>query len=1091
MSVPEDADSDHSARDDGLPPVDPDFAEQDDFAPLDNIVPTRGFHTVPMVGLGGSAGSIPALVEFFKAMPPDSGMAFVVVLHLSPSHESTLTEVLARATSMRVVQAEDEHKVVPDRVYVIPPGKYLVTVNGHLRLSDLVHERGKRVAVDLFFRSLADTHGPHAFAVILSGADADGALGIKRIKERGGLTIAQDPEQASHQGMPRSAIETGMIDWVMEVGRIPARLIEYRAAAQRLKLPPEDGPQPQMAPRPEPEKDEEALRDVLAYLRIRTGRDFSYYKRATILRRIARRMQVNGIDELPAYLELLRMHPGEAGALLQDLLISVTNFFRDRDAFAELEQQLPALFEHKSQTDTVRVWVPACATGEEAYSIAILLLEHARRIDGNTPTLQVFASDLDDDAIQRARAGQYPDTIAADVSEDRLRRFFVRDQRGFRVRRELREMVLFATHDLLKDAPFSRMDLISCRNLLIYLNRDAQRRALDIFHFALKAGGRLFLGTSEAVDDGSPLFDVLSKKYRIFQRVAATRVGLPVPSGPSTVMRVSEAPDEALAPVVHGKSFVHDFANGFQDRLGATLDRSALAELHFRLVERLAPPSVIVDSNHEIVHLSEHVGEFLKFAGGQPSVDLLRVVHPALRVELRAALFRANEAKGPVESFDVPIDLDGREWLVDVRVAQAFEVAPGHLLVSFDKHEPQHAPGEKLRTSSSRETPVTIEPVVRHLERELEKVKLHLRDTVEQYEASTEELKASNEELQAMNEELRSATEELETSREELQSINEELTTVNQEMKGRVDELGHANSDLQNLMASTAIATVFLNRELAIKRYTPSAASIFNLIPGDVGRPLEHLKHRLDYPELMADAEQVLRTLAPVEREIAGTDRVYLVRIQPYRTLEDHIGGAVVTLIDVTERNRASEALRLSEERMRLVVESASEYAIFTTDMQRRVDSWNSGAQTMFGYAEKEILGQPADVLFTPEDRANGDAEEEMQTALREGRAQNERWHSRKDGSVFYGSGAVMLLRDANGVARGFVKIMRDLTESKRTQEALRDYMNELKRFNDAAVGRETRMIELKEEVNALLSRAGEAPRYVIHDEEDKEGGGP
>ncbi len=628
--------SDDGARDEGLPPVAPDFIEQDYPELIDNIIPTRGYQMTPMVGLGGSAGSIQALTEFFRVMPSDSGMIFVVILHLSPNHESALPDLLARATSMPVVHAKDGQRVDANHVYVIPPGKFLATTNGHLKLTDIEHEHGRRVAVDMFFRSLADTHGPNALAVILSGADGDGALGIKRIKERGGLTVAQDPDQAEYPGMPRSAIETGMIDWVLEVDQMPTRLIEYRDNGAKLRLPPEEGPTPMVPERPSVEEGEEALRDVLMFLRTRTGRDFSYYKRATILRRIARRMQVNAIEDLPSYLGFLRMHPGEAGALLQDLLISVTNFFRDRDAFAALESHIPELFRGKSQADSVRVWVPACATGEEAYSLAMLLLEHARDMEGNVPSLQVFACDLDDEAIQKARAGHYPETIAADVSEERLRRFFIKDHRGYRVRRELREMVLFATHDLLKDAPFSRMDLITCRNLLIYLNREAQERVFDIFHFALRPGGRLFLGASESVDDDSLMYAVLDKKHRIYAQRPTVRVGLPIPTGPGALLRAMEVQHHG-APVVHGKGFLRDVAVQFHDPAGAHLDRAALAELHFRLVERLGPPSVIVNAEHEIVHLSEQAGEFLKFVGGEPTTNLLRVVHPSLRVELRTA----------------------------------------------------------------------------------------------------------------------------------------------------------------------------------------------------------------------------------------------------------------------------------------------------------------------------------------------------------------------------------------------------------------------------------------------------------------------
>ena len=866
-----------------------------------------------MVALGGSAGSIVGLQEFFKAMPADSGMVFVVILHLSPDYDSIMADLLGRSTSMKVVQATHGQKVEANHIYVIPPGKYLATVGDRLVLTDFEAARGKRVAVDLFFRSLADTHGPHAAAIVLSGADGDGALGVKRIKERGGLTIAQDPTEAEHSSMPRASIETGMIDWILQVGQMPQRLLDYVKQGKALKLPPEEGPQPAQVLKHTPDQGEAALRDVLVYLRTRTGRDFSYYKRPTILRRIARRMQVNGVDTVPAYLIFLRTHPGEAGALLQDLLISVTNFFRDRESFAGLEKQIPEIFKNKSLNDPVRIWVPACATGEEAYSIAMLLLEHARALE-IAPPLQVFACDLDDQAIAQARAGLYPEVIGADVSDERLKKFFIKDHHGYRVRRELREMVLFAVHDLLKDAPFSRMDLVSCRNFLIYLNRDAQKRVFDTFHFALRPGGLLFLGSSETIGDGSSLFRVKDKKHRVYAHQPAARVGLPVPSGPNSLLRAIEAQERARSePVVHGRRFLQDPAVNFYGALATTPDRATLAEIHFKLLERLGPPSLIVNAEHNIVHMSEHAGRVLQFAGGEPTINLLRVIHPMLRTELRGALYRAAETAAPVHVFNVPADLGGLPREIDIRVSPASEVAVGYMLVAFEIHDRGK---ESKAAEAQAATPGAPEPLERPLEKELEKIKAHLRDTVEQYEASTEEMKASNEELQAMNEELRSATEELETSREELQSINEELTTVNSEMKSKVDELAHTNSDLQNLMASTRIATIFLDRSLAITRYTPSAVELFHLIPGDLGRPLAHLKHNLEYPELLDDAEQVLKSLVPVEREVRDDEHWFLARLQPYRTLEDHIAGVVLTLVNVTEAKVAGEELKARNEEL-------------------------------------------------------------------------------------------------------------------------------------------------------------------------------
>jgi two-component system, chemotaxis family, CheB/CheR fusion protein len=1136
----------------------PDQAEESNADDFDNIVPSFGYEQQVVVGLGGSAGSIPALQDFFRALPKDPGLAFVVVMHLSPEHESTLAEILQRVTPLKVVQVIGTLQIEPDHVYVIPPRFALRVNGGHLALVEQSLERGHHVAVDLFFRTLADTHGPHAAAVVLSGADGDGAIGIKRIKERGGLTVAQDPEEAQVGSMPRSAIATGMVDWVLPVADIPQRLLDYFRLESRLKLPPEDGPQPAQPARTVTAGEEASLRDVLMFLRTRTGRDFSYYKRATILRRIGRRMQVNGVADLQEYLDCLRTRPGEPGALLDDLLISVTNFFRDPDCFDALAKEIPALLAGKGPNDAVRVWVAACATGEEAYSVAMLLSEHARAMDA-PPAIQVFATDLDGDAVQSAREGVYPAAIEADVSEDRLKRFFVKEHRGYRVRRELREMVLFAMHDVLKDSPFSRLDLVTCRNLLIYLNRDAQQRVFETFHFALVPGGTLFLGSSESVEDVSTLFTVVDKKNRVYRQRPTPRAGLPVPTGPATLSLALQAQASRDGPVSAGAAFrPPSIANAPQPepRTGSW------SELHLRLLEMLAPPSVLVDAEYEIVHLSASAGRFLQFSGGEPTRNLLRSVNPDLRIELRAALYEAAQSGAAAEVADVPVDIAGQKALITIRVLPAKDMGAEMFLVVLNAIGPDQKNGSSLAARRIEE-----DAVARQLDRELERLNAHLRDTVEQYEASTEELKASNEELQAMNEELRSATEELETSREELQSINEELTTVNHELKNKVDELAHANSDMHNLMDATAIATVFLDRDLHITRYTPSAISLFNLIPGDVGRPLSDLKTQLHYPELGSDAARVLEKLVPIEREVGQSDGWYLARLLPYRTIEDRIAGVLLSFIDISERKeaeemrlwlsavvtassdaiisfsldgtilswnqgaerifglkaeeaigsplailapgdgakqsnliatiasaqaveshetvhrrkdgtelhvaitvspirddsgkvmagtamvrdisvakRAEEALRQSEERFRLVIENATEYAIFSMDLQRRVTVWNSGAQALLGYRSEEIVGTSADIVFTPEDRAAREPDREAETALAEGRASDERWHMRKDGSRFWASGAAMLMRNRNGEAVGFVKILRDQTAARESRQALERSQTELLR---------------------------------------------
>ncbi|MDF2440344.1 MAG: two-component system, chemotaxis family, CheB/CheR fusion protein [Abditibacteriota bacterium] len=995
--------------------------------------PSPDSHILPVVGLGGSAGSIAALQTFFSRLPADTGLAYVVVVHLAPQHESHLAEVLQPHTGMTVVQVNERVQIAADHVYIIPPRKHLEIVDGHLELSEPEHPRGKRVAVDLFLRTLAETHGHHAVGVILSGADGDGSIGIKRIKEYGGVTIAQDPDDAEHDSMPRNAIETGMIDWILPVEKMPAKLLEFRLNEDRIVLPSTKAP---------PRNDEEglhheaALREVLSFLHARTGHDFSCYKRATVLRRIARRLQVNSLQNIPDYVAFLRTHPGEAGALLQDLLISVTNFFRDGGAFHMLEEMLPQLFHNKKAGDTVRVWVAGCATGEEAYSIGMLLIEHSDRLQ-SPPSIQIFATDIDEQALLTAREGLYPAIIATDVSAKRLRRFFVQEQTCYRVRKELREKILFASHNLLNASPFSRLDLVSCRNLLIYFNREAQEKVFTIFHFALQPDGLLFLGAAEAGEEANTLFVALDKKHRLFARLSVSRQPLPLPT--TRAAMASPSPHLMIAPRLPEVPEVPELPNSRPLRPLAEPSPLSFGELHFQLLERFAPPSLLVNENYDIVHLSPNVGRFVRFTGGDVSINLLKVVHPDLRLELRTALFRAVQSGKSVDVERVLIEIDGESLPVTLRVQPLHDAGSrqNFILVVF---EPAQS------TSDVVQRPIN-DSMAQRLDEEIQYLKTHLRATIEQYDAATEELKASNEELQALNEELSSTTEELETSAEELQSVNEELTTVNHELKLNNEEVSRTNSDLQNLMAATDIATIFLDRELRIVRYTPRAQDLFQLLPADTGRPLSDLRHNLIYSQLAADLEQVRSQSLKIETEVATTvGSWYLMRILPYRTLEERVDGVVLTFVDITQRKGAQEQLRQSQERFRLLVESVDDYAIFVIDESRRITTWNSGVQRVLGYSEKEWIGQLSDIIFTPEDRATNQPEKEKQTALRDGRALDERWHVRQDSTRFFASGVLTTLYDSDGKQLGFAKILRDVTEQKHAEAALRSAHDEMER---------------------------------------------
>jgi two-component system, chemotaxis family, CheB/CheR fusion protein len=839
-----------------------------------------------IVAIGASAGGVQALQSFFGGIPQNTGAAFIVVVHLDPQHRSELSAVVAARTHMPVVQVEKTARLEANHVYVIPPDRRLQVIDHQLLATEFDEPRGQRLPIDFLFRSVAERLGD-GFAVILSGAGSDGSLGVRAVKEAGGIILVQDPNEADYGSMPRSAIETGVVDFVLPVRNLAKRLSDLIRIKESV-WPPEIG-----------NLDEDRLRRILAHLRVRTGHDFSKYKRSTVLRRIARRMQVNRTGDLDDYYDIIRDNQNEVDALLSDLLISVTTFFRDKDAFESLAKLLPTVFEDKGQGRPIRVWVAGCATGEEAFSIGMLLLEEAAQFDVRLQ-IQVFGTDLDVRALAAARDGRYPVAIEADVSEARLRRFFTREGDHYRVRQELRDIILFALHDLLKDPPFSHVDLVSCRNVLIYLDRELQEQVCSTFHYALNPGGYLFLGAAETAENPTGLFRSINRHARIYQSTLSPGAKpqlLPRLLGPIRIR-------EQMLPLAQGLS-----------------PTAALSEAiaHRRAIEQLGPPSILVDEAHRVLHLSDNAGRYLLPSGGPLSADVTELVCPELRFEIRSCLHRAFEQRRPSLSLPVRVLLNGATYPVQVQVKPLQEAGEWRRAVIL------FIEGDAVDQSISTEQQVTDESVHR-LKQELELTQQRLRTMREESDAANEELRTSNEELQSINEEYRSTSEELETSKEELQSINEELQTVNSELKSKLELISRSNSDLQNLLAATDFGTLFLDSGLNIKLFTDQVRGLFSITTSDEGRPITDFAHQLEYHQLVKDVRTVIANLTPLRREVRSRKgRWYDVRMRPYRTVDDKIDGVVITFVDVTER-------KLMEERLRSLVNKSGDQSQGSTE---------------------------------------------------------------------------------------------------------------------------------------------------------------
>ncbi|TNC99793.1 MAG: hypothetical protein FD121_19 [Gallionellaceae bacterium] len=888
-----------------------------------------------IVGIGASAGGLEAFEAFFRACPLDTGMAFVLVPHLDPDHHSLLTEILQRCTAMPVAQALDQTQVEPDHIYIIPPNREMTILNGVLQLALPDHARGQRLPIDGFLRSLADDQAEHAIGIILSGTASDGTLGLRAILGVGGVCMVQTPATAKYDGMPQSAIKAGYATHILPVGEMPAMLQEL--SRQRDRRP--------QAPRTQSAETLSGMKQIMLQIRNSTGHDFSLYKKSTIGRRIERRMAQHHIEDMAVYTRFLKQDPAEVHALFKDLLINVTNFFRDAEAFVVLKQDiLPALLAGKPEDNVFRVWVAGCASGEEAYSIAILLRELMDEAHKDFK-VQIYATDLDADAINSARSGRYPVGITQDVSPERLQRFFTKEDGGYKVKKHIREMVVFAVQSVIKDPPFTKLDLLSCRNLMIYLEPEQQARLIPSFHYALKPGGVLFLSNSESITNHPELFTALNRKWKFYRaNHTSAKPSVILFGNPSMTNPNFTVPAKLPASKVAAGS-IADLSNRI-------------------LLQSYAPASVTTDIQGNILYVHGDTSRYLRQPAGVVTTNVVEMAREGLQLDLRSALQAAAQGTSTLgREMSLNTESGMQRVSFSVRLLPAANTdsnsADRLLLVSFQDVAAAGKPASR-RGRKGASTPEEAGRTA-HLERELAYAKENLQAIIEEQQATNEELKSANEELQSTNEELQSSNEELETSKEELQSMNEETVTVNSELNTKIEQLSIMQNDLKNLFDNVNTGILFLDYHLIIRSYTRDALKAYRLIATDVGRPLGDINSNLEGEELLAELHAVLETLIPREREVRALDGTwYLARMQPYRTLDNVIDGVVLTFTDITESRAAAQiklaAVQLARELAEGIVNTVSE-PLIALDENLRVVSANRTFYQHFQVAPEQTVG--------------------------------------------------------------------------------------------------------------------------------------
>lgn len=883
----------------------------------------------PIIGMGGSAGSFNAFEKFFLHMPIKSGMAFVIIMHLDKSKVNVVS-ILQPVTSMVITEAKDGTKVEPDHIYIIPPDKDMGIHNGQLLLMEATRYKGAHMSIDYFFQSLAEDQWHNAVAIIFSGMGADGETGVRMVKEKLGMAMVQDPATADYKSMPEASIKTNMVDYILPPEDMPVKLIQYlNHPAIRESHQESDFTLNQ--------NNNTQLQKILMLLRSHTGHDFTLYKKSTIIRRIERRIAFHQLNDYNDYINFLRENPNEILLLFNELLIGVTKFFRDHDAFDALKSRLYPLLNTKKEEDPIRIWVAGCSTGEEAYSIAIILIEYLDTLKmAKTPKLQIFATDLDPQAIDHARSASYFSNISSEVSPERLDRFFIKVNEGYVVKKEVREMIVFAQHNLIKDAPFTRLDLLCCRNVLIYLTSELQKKIIPVFHYSLNQSGILFLGPAESVGSFNDSFVSMDNKWKLFQRK----------EGASSMGNMLDFPFHVANQQNKNK----------KNQLPVKSLKNPLAEtFHKILLESFTPTSLLLNERGDILYINGQTSRFMQINSGEAIFNIHRLAKEELKYALGNALHQAWEQKDTVKVGEIKIKEGIQVYVVGFRVDYITEMPlQDLLLVTF--HD--HGTLKKRRVSSIKNADSSKEGAVEELEKELIYTKQQLHSTIEQMETSLEELKSTNEELQSTNEELQSTNEEALTTKEEMQSLNEELMTINLQYQNKAEELTQLNNDMKNLLDNTEIGTIFLDNQLNILRFTPQVTKLFNVIPGDIGRSITHIVSNFDYPFLEEAIKEVIERLVGKELEVSTKkNEWYNLRIMPYRTMDNFISGAVVTFTKITPFKAMENKLISLLNYAKAVVNEMLDAAVIL-DPDRKIMVANSIFLQQFNLKEEAITEQ-------------------------------------------------------------------------------------------------------------------------------------